>query len=446
MKVRLNRFVFLSKRKSALFRFWNPFQLLCGVVLAGITGHSAAQLVPDYSRLLPIDLPSLNLPALSLPQLLSPKDAFYDPPSSLPAGGPGTIIRSRKLALSTIPIATVHQIMFISTNVQGERIPVTGAVLVPTLLGGSGENRALVAFAPGTRGMGDQCATSKQLNPLTISPLFPDVEIGTLYLLLLRGYTVAITDHPGAGTSIPEPYLVAKAEAYGVLDAARAATRLPGSGVGPKSSVAVMGYSQGGQTAAAAAEVHPRYAPDLNLKGVAAGGVPSDMLGMVDYWKTPAGRTINSGFLMASLVGLDNAYPQLNLAQYTTRRGAELFKVVKQSCSSQYLTLFPLVQSSELTEPDVTTLPNFRAAYAESAIGKIKPAVPVYLYHGTLDNIVPYGAGAGPLFKSWCSLGANVQLVNLPAEHVTPVVLGVPGALNFIAARFAGAQVVNDCK
>lgn len=427
------------------FSFMNRVQCICALVLAGVAAHASAQLVPDYSRLLPGTLPSLNLPSIQLPQLLSPKDAFYEPPNPLPAGAPGTIIRSRKLSLSTVPLATAHQIMYVSSNVRGERIAVTGAVLVPAGKAGSG-GRPLVAFAHGTRGMGDQCAPSKQLNPLTIAALMPDVEIGTLTLLLLRGYTVAYTDYAGGGTSVPETYLVPKTEAYNVLDAARAAMRLPGSGVDAQSPVAIMGYSQGGQAAAAAAEFHPLYAPELNVKGVAAGGVPSNMLGLVDYWKTGVGRITNSGFMLSSLMGLDNAYPELNLAQYTTRRGAELFKTVKEGCSTQYLTLFALVQSSEATEPDVTTLPNWRAAFEAQTLGKHKPSAPVFLYHGSLDNVVAYSAGSEPLFKSWCRLGAKARFVAYPLDHVAPVYAGLPDAMSFIADRFADVPMVNQCQ
>lgn len=107
-------------------RYLNSLRILCGMACTGAVGLCSAQWVPNCSQALPVELPSLNLPAVQLPPLLSPTDAFCEPPNPLPAGAPGTVIRSRKLAVSSIPIATAHQIMFISTNVQGERIAITG--------------------------------------------------------------------------------------------------------------------------------------------------------------------------------------------------------------------------------------------------------------------------------------------------------------------------------
>src|SRR5438067_2158643 len=67
------------------------------------------------------------------------------------------------------------------------------------------------------------------------------------------------------------------AQAHAVLDAIRAAQRLPEANLPDDGPVAIAGYSQGGGASAAAAELQPSYAPELKLKGAYAGAVPADL-------------------------------------------------------------------------------------------------------------------------------------------------------------------------
>ncbi|MCA1835798.1 MAG: lipase family protein [Actinobacteria bacterium] len=98
------------------------------------------------------------------------------------------------------------------------------------------------------------------------------------HLLQLPDSRLVITDYEGGGTPIPQSYLVGPPEGYAGLDAARAAQRLdPRDDLTQDSPVGLSGYSQGGQAASWAAELQPRYAPELNVKGVLAGGIPYDM-------------------------------------------------------------------------------------------------------------------------------------------------------------------------
>ena len=88
---------------------------------------------------------------------------------------------------------------------------------------------------------------------------------------------MAVTDYEGLGTPGKHTYIVADAEAHAQLDIVRAATEgdLARARRRRRRS-ASSGYSQGGQAAARAAEIESTYAPELNVAGVVAGGVPSD--------------------------------------------------------------------------------------------------------------------------------------------------------------------------
>lgn len=171
---------------------------------------------------------------------LATSDDFYTPPDPLPPGKAGDILRSRAVMAPLFPEANVWQIMYRSSDVQKQPVAVTGALLVPKLpyLG----VRPLVVIAPGTRGLADQCAPSKQMNPLTYSNAV-DYENATYRRLLANGVAVVVTDYQGQGTPGLPPYLVGKPNGYAVLDALRAATRLADAGVSSAAPMGVMGYS-----------------------------------------------------------------------------------------------------------------------------------------------------------------------------------------------------------
>jgi hypothetical protein len=45
----------------------------------------------------------------------------------------------------------------------------------------------------------------------------------------------------------------------------------------------------------------------------------------------------------------------------------------------------------------------------------------------------------------YCADGVTVQHVEAPGEHLSEVALGSPGALSFLADRFAGVPPTNTC-
>ena len=59
----------------------------------------------------------------------TPPPAFYTPPSPLPAGQPGNVIKSERI---TFWGATATRVMYLSRDVNDAPMAVTGTVLVPT--------------------------------------------------------------------------------------------------------------------------------------------------------------------------------------------------------------------------------------------------------------------------------------------------------------------------
>lgn len=373
-------------------------------------------------------------------------DPFYTPPSPLPSAAAGDVLRSRDSVFTLDPVnktpvpgVSSTQILYRSTNALGQANAVSGTVLVPDTPWLGLGSRPLVTLGVGTRGVGDDCAPSYTLaNGADYEGLF-------IKGLLDQGWAVVVSDYEGLGTPGGHTYVVGQSEGRALLDAARAAQRLPGSGLSSSTPVGIMGYSQGGGAAGWAAELESTYAPELNVKGTVAGGVPGDLTEVAEFGE---GTPFIAFTLMAAL-GLDAAYPELDLEDYLNERGQELIAEADDLCLVSVegiTTLFStaFTTRSDFTHTDPLATPAWKARLAENKLGSRKPSAPVYQFHGGIDEIVPY-APARQLRRQWCNQGATVTWATLPGEHLLAMIEGYPTAVTWLQARFAGLPTFGNC-
>src|SRR6266508_3017047 len=86
--------------------------------------------------------------------------------------------------------------------------------------------------------------------------------------IVMAGSVVIATDYSFAEKNGPHPYLIGEGEARATLDSVRAVRQMPELTLDKR--MVVWGYSQGGHAALWTGIVGPRYAPDLEILGVAA--------------------------------------------------------------------------------------------------------------------------------------------------------------------------------
>ncbi|MFD7540846.1 lipase family protein [Streptomyces sp. NPDC059819] len=320
-----------------------------------------------------------------------------------------------------------------STTAKGAPNTVSGTVIVPN--DGRTGPRPVVTYAVGTVGLGDSCAPSANF------PYGTAVEATLINQVVQRGWAVAVTDYEGLGTPGDHTYTVGRAEGTAVLDAARAAERLGIPGVDANSPVGIMGYSQGGQASSWAAELHDSYAPDLKVKGTATGGVPADLM------KVAASNDggLGSGLIFMAAAGQDAAFAELNLNSYLNPAGKALVDYFKNNCVAVDTTVGSFKHITDLTVKNPLQQPDWQARLAESKLGTHRPDAPVYLYHGTVDELIPYAVGQ-QLRSDWCARGTNVEWHALPLlGHIGGVTVGGIPAANWLADRFAGRSTHPNC-
>ncbi|MFD9370423.1 lipase family protein [Streptomyces sp. NPDC060020] len=358
-------------------------------------------------------------------------------PAPAPASAPGDVVASAPSAFHPLPgqptDTRAWKIHYRSTTADGAPNIVSGTVIVPQ--DGRTGPRPLITYAVGTVGLGDSCAPSDNL------PRGTAMEANLIQQLTLRGWAVVVTDYEGLGTPGVHTYTVGPSAGHAVLDAARAAQRLPGTGLSPTGPVGIMGYSQGGQASSWAAELQGSYAPELQVKGTATGGVPADLLEVADFNNGSYG----SGLIFMAAAGQDAAFPELKLDSYLNPAGRQLVAGMKENCVAIDAIAGSFKRISDLTTRDPLAQPDWRARLDQSRLGRTAPAAPVYQYHALADELIPYGVGRR-LRSDWCARGANVEFDTVwVGEHVSGVITHSLAAGNWLADRFAGRATHANC-
>lgn len=73
------------------------------------------------------------------------------------------------------------------------------------------------------------------------------------------------------------------------------------------------------------------------------------------------------------------------------------------------------------------------------------PTAPIYDYHAVDDEFAPVTADR-QLMHRFCDAGVAVDHVEVPVgEHLSEAVAGGPGAMNYLAGRFADQAAPQTC-
>lgn len=412
---------------------------------------------------------ALGAALIAAPAATAADPAFYQPPSTLPAEN-GAIVKTAPMQLGAsvaLPVlrplpGKATKIMYKSTDSNGLPVAVTGTYIEPTLpWTGGGRARPLVSFAEGTQGQGDECAPSRTLEtPIAVrsGSLALGYEVPFIYGLLTKGIGVVVTDYVGLGTpGRLHTYVNRVDQGNAVLDAARAALKVPGASVNAQSPVGVYGYSQGGGAAASAAELAPTYAPELPIKGAYAGAPPADLHSVI----RGADGTVLTAVIGYAINGFIESYPSLKpiLEANTNSAGLSALRTISGQCTADSIAAFAYRKTNQWSRSGlslgtiVKSIPEVSAVVDEQRIGRRKPNVPVLVTGGTRDDIVPHGQ-VKQLALDWCRLGARVDYrptvqyfdtFGTSINHLGPAVLGNAGALGWMVDRLAGGAPPSNC-
>jgi acetyl esterase/lipase len=364
-----------------------------------------------------------------------PAEALYDVEPGEIAGKPGTIIRVWPLEAGGPGDSEAFRFLYRSTGPKGEPIPVSGSIFIPSGPAPAG-GRHVIAWAHPTSGVAPDCAPS----------LYPDRAglIWNLRDMLSEGYVVVATDYPGLGTDGIHPYLIGESEGRAVLDSVRAARHLARNGTSNR--FAVWGHSQGGHAALYTGEIAKRYAPELELVGVAAAAPATYLVELFDDDATTEQDLIAMALL--SWARLLNISPGI-IVEPTVM---EAFNETARGCLTsiaQFETLEDDVKPLErhkFLKSDPTKTDPWKGIMVRNSPGQAPAGAPVFIAQGTADTTVDPQV-TKRFAKALCAKGERVTFVELPGvSHIFVARDSAPAAIRWMNERFSGAPAPSDCE
>lgn len=365
-----------------------------------------------------------TVPAPEVERWEGTDEAFYEPPDPLPEGSPGDLLRVQEVDRSDTEVTS--RVMYLSTDARGAPQPVTGIVTHPTAPPPE-DGWPVLVTAPGTVGLAPRCAVSRGGQA---PPAFG-----------VEGVRV-LTDYIGmTGAEGTQAYLSRESEGHSVLDGARAAIHLDGSGAG--SRLLLFGHSQGGHGAQSAHELVDDYAPELDLLGTVS-GAPAAM-----FERTYGGIDLIVSRIVGTmgLYGVATDHPELEPAAYLRPEVLELTEeLFAEACLDEIISaLVPRAASPDYWAADPYATEPARSLLRDNDVGREAADAPMLLISGTADDRVVHERVLD-LEQRLCEAGQVTELLVLEgANHGTEIPLAQHRIEQWYADRLAGEPATDTC-
>ena len=379
--------------------------------------------------------------ATTAPPAVPTSDPFYTYSGSLRNIAPGTVLRTRQVALSIQGAPTAYpatQVLYRTTNQLGEADATVATIIRPS------------SSAPVTKIVSDQIAydcdaaygrPSYQLQGGQPQSGYITDEAGPMLSYLTQGWTIVTSDYEGP----TDDYGAGRESGYGTLDGIRAAENLLHAAA--TTPVGIVGSSGGAIATMWAAEEQRAYAPGVHLIGVVSGGIPVDYAHVIDYINGTNVVGNPAGALPYVLEGLFKAY-HVDVAKYLTPGGIKEMQLADQGClgGSAGTTAFKI---QSILKPQYQNWEQDRFMVKivnDSIMGREgTPNAPMLIgagnYDGTGDGIMP-AKDEQQLAYEYCQGGGEVTYQDDPGgEHVVETEVTDAQAPTFFQEALSGVKV-----
>jgi len=372
---------------------------------------------------------------------------LYTGTKPLKAVAPGTVLASRAITLAVGTTSTpvsAEQLLYRTTGERGQPTATVTTVIAPV---GASSPPRLVGYLSFYDALGSQCDPSYTLqggDPGSANQQQTEEEELIIGSYVAAGFVLTIPDFEGENLE----WTAGQESGYGTLDALRATESY--LGMASDSPVGLTGYSGGSIAADWASELAPSYAPDLDLVGVAEGGIPVDYAHNLSYIN---GSPDWSGILPAVLVALSRAFG-VNIHPYLSPYGKKLTAQVRSACIGSFEGAYPGLTVQQLVKKkysNVFTVPVLVKIINQLIMGSTpgNPSGPLFMAVGNADGTgdgIMVVADVEALAHEYCGQGVGVQLaVYQGDDHQEAAVQFEPAAVTFLESRFAGVPFVSGC-
>jgi hypothetical protein len=361
-------------------------------------------------------------------------DAFYDPPPSKSRQA-GVLLRSEPLRDVILPPGIRGWRIFYATSVN-DSTPATAVAIVFAPADPAAGARPVIAWEHATTGLLQKCMPSLLSTPTKGIPWCSRI--------VMAGWVIVATDYSFAEKGGPHPYLIGEGEARAALDSVRAARQMPELTVDKR--MVIWGYSQGAHAALWSGIVGPRYAPDLEILGVAAVAPPANIernLAMNVEADKRFGPYLASSY--------SRFYPDITFEQAIRPEALDAARQIVNLCcflppeDQEHIGAL----SATFEGPALATSSNkaLQARLEENTPDGLIMA-PVVIAQGSSDTVVSPSA-TETYVEERCAAGQRLEYWTFAGrDHLTIIVPGTPleePLIKWTTARFANEPQAEGC-
>ncbi|KAF4949487.1 hypothetical protein FSARC_13471 [Fusarium sarcochroum] len=373
------------------------------------------------------------------------QDPWYTPPDSFKSRHPGDVIRIRSAPESLKAIvgnsSAAYHILYRTTDSRNEPSWAVTTLFIPSSFCHSESGKAaILSYQLAYNSANVDSSPSFDLSGIMANKE-PNLGIkpstSLIDEMLSFGWIVNTPDHLG-----PTAAFGASVQGgHATLDALRAVHNLFNLRENPGLTTAIWGYSGGSIATLAAAELQPQYAPELEIAGMALGGLADDITADFDS----INKSVIAGSLVAILLGITSQYPEERQylesrlipdtkSEFMSVKDIEVTEAVKQF-SGKDIYLFFKNGSADLKVPQLQELYNKQARLGYKGV----PSMPMFMYKAIQDQFCPTHLTDATVDRL-CSAGAEITYErNTVGNHVSEIENGKPRAFRWLRGIFDGS-------
>ncbi|OOF95015.1 hypothetical protein ASPCADRAFT_208635 [Aspergillus carbonarius ITEM 5010] len=343
------------------------------------------------------------LPTLGSTPLPPSQDPWYRAPEGFEQAEPGAILRVRAAPGNLTAIvgnaSAAYNILYRTTDSRYQPSwAVTTLLLPPSAAAAAINQSALLSY---------QIAyDSFDLNASPSYALYsnPPADIA---IALNRGWFVNVPDYEGPLAS----FTAGVQSGHATLDSVRSVLA-SGFGLNSDARYALWGYSGGSIASEWAAELQMQYAPELNISGIAIGGVIPNVTNVME---TVTG-TLSAGLIPPATLGLSSQHPEtynfiLSQLNPTGPYNRTTFLAARAMTLSESEVIFANQNIFNYFINGSATFLNPVVQKTLSQDGYMGyhgfPQMPVFAYKAIHDEVSPV-QDTDRLVKRYCGVGVNI--------------------------------------
>lgn len=376
--------------------------------------------------------------SVSLTEPIPPsEDPWYTAPFEFENEKPGTILRVRPAVGNLTTLAgnasAAYNILYRTTNSLYKPTWAVTTLFVPKNSTANGTAAGLLSY--------QIPYDSNYINASPSYALYSALDVDSA-VALGKGYYVTVPDYEGPLASFTAGVL----SGHATLDNVRAILSPAGQkrfGVDAASKVALWGYSGGALASEWAAELQVQYAPELNITGIAVGGLTPNVTNVL----LSIDGTAAAGIAPPGLLGITNQYPEvyayvLGKLKTSGTHNKTGFLATQNYTLSEDISAFLGQNISDYFEGGLAVVTSPQAQYVINRDGIMGyhgiPQMPVFAYKAIKDALSPIN-DTDTLVARYCAVGANILYERTSiGGHSAGEANGRQAATDFVDAILGG--------